>query len=116
MRKQPRADEGGRARLVGPVHGHELADAVAVADPEVRLAAREGQVLGLAAQDRALVHHVALAQRGEPLDHRVRAHLRAPADAYAALHDRVGPDGDAVRQDGAFVHEGSGMDGHGRPV
>ena len=58
----------------------------------------KAQVLRLAAQDRALVDHVALAQGREALDHRVRAHLGAAADADAGLHDRVGADGDVLLQ------------------
>ena len=110
------ADARRPARLRGAVEGHALADAVAVADAQVRFATGEGHVLRLAAQDRALVHHVVLAEGREALDHGVGSHLGAAADDHAGLHDRVGADRHPVLQAGARVHEGGRVYGHERGV
>ena len=86
------AHHGGPAGLRRAVDGHALADHVAVADHERGLLALEGQVLRLAAEDGALVHAVAGAQRGEPLDHGVGADLAAVADRPCAPRSRrTGP-------------------------
>src|SRR5262249_44379039 len=85
-------DLGRRARLGAAVDLRELADDVAIADAQVALRARKGEVLRQMTNDRAHVDDVVGADLRPPGQRRVCQHARARADPHRAVDDDIWTD------------------------
>jgi len=86
------ADRRRRAGDRSPVHSDVLAEDVVVADLEEGLDAAEGEILRLAAQDRAGVDDVTRAEARPAAQYRMRQDLRLGADTHGVLDHHVGTD------------------------
>ena len=74
---------------------HSFADPVVRAYSKKASAIFESEILGLAAEDCALVDRIGGTERGKSLDHGVRANIAAATDFRILLDNRVRSDGDA---------------------
>src|ERR1700749_2145799 len=109
------ADARHRALAARAVQRRVLANQVVVADDERARLTSELNVLRLAAHGRVLVDAVALAERREALDDRVRAYLAARAHAHVVLDDGVRADAHAVCEFGARAYYGCRVYRHKSP-